>query len=161
MRSDRISPFYTYGTFNIQIEEKKQSISKHGRRFMIVFTAVCVILFNWGLFYSFSLSAKAIQSQSEPSWSDQANGERQGEWTDPDARSYERQGYSLIENQASDLKMEENIHSLIVERGDTLWKIAVNYGPDSIDTRDYIDELKRFNRLESSSIFEGQILYLP
>ena len=50
---------------------------------------------------------------------------------------------------------------LVVSQGDTLWNIAVKYKPDDMDTRDYIEEIKAYNELVSSSIQVGQVLTLP
>lgn len=49
---------------------------------------------------------------------------------------------------------------VLVEKGDTLWEIALNYFPH-VDPRKKVTEIKRLNNLEVSMIYPGQILRLP
>jgi LysM repeat protein len=51
--------------------------------------------------------------------------------------------------------------SLIVQRGDTLWSIASEYGPGNMDIREYINEIEKVNVIENSFLAEGQELRLP
>ncbi|MBA9084082.1 putative RNA-binding protein associated with RNAse of E/G family [Fontibacillus solani] len=51
--------------------------------------------------------------------------------------------------------------TVIVVPGDTLWEIAVNHKPNGKDTRVYIDEIKRVNKMVVSSIQAGDTLLLP
>ncbi len=55
---------------------------------------------------------------------------------------------------------EAKCSSVVVKKGDTLWNIAqkINYGGD---IRKVIYEIKRINSLESSAIYEGQLIRLP
>lgn len=56
----------------------------------------------------------------------------------------------------------ESYQTYIVEGGDTLWGIAKNYAPRSMDLRDYIYRLRQLNNLhESAIIHPGQALKLP
>ncbi|HHU49030.1 MAG TPA: LysM peptidoglycan-binding domain-containing protein [Clostridiales bacterium] len=48
-----------------------------------------------------------------------------------------------------------------VSSGDTLWTIAKNSLPKGRDIRDYIIEIREWNKLDSSSIAEGQLLEIP
>lgn len=48
-----------------------------------------------------------------------------------------------------------------VTRGDTLWSIAKQYKQENQDTRDMIDDIKEYNKLTSSSICVGDVLYIP
>ncbi|NLM76032.1 MAG: LysM peptidoglycan-binding domain-containing protein [Clostridiaceae bacterium] len=47
-----------------------------------------------------------------------------------------------------------------VEKGDTLWEIAVKHG-QNMDPRAYIYEIKKVNNLGNSFIYAGQELLLP
>ncbi len=49
---------------------------------------------------------------------------------------------------------------VFVEKGDTLWEIALEYYP-KVDPRITIAEIKRINNLEVSMIYPGQRLRLP
>jgi len=48
-----------------------------------------------------------------------------------------------------------------VEKGDTLWDIAKRSLPKNTDIRDYIQEIKAVNQLETSFIKEGEVLEIP
>jgi LysM repeat protein len=48
-----------------------------------------------------------------------------------------------------------------VERGDSLWTIAKRYLPADMDIRNYINEIKAMNSLNSSMLQEGQLLQIP
>lgn len=51
--------------------------------------------------------------------------------------------------------------SIVIEGGDTLWSIAKEYCTDySVDTQDYIDEVKELNNLSSNEIHQGQHLLI-
>lgn len=43
-----------------------------------------------------------------------------------------------------------------VQRGDSLWEISGKYCPDSVDRREWIDEVQNLNGLTSSLIYAGQ-----
>ena len=49
----------------------------------------------------------------------------------------------------------------IVDKGQSLWKIARIYVPADKDIRKYIFEIKLINQLETSILQEGQKLLLP
>ncbi|MGF7047520.1 hypothetical protein J2T13_002025 [Paenibacillus sp. DS2015] len=51
--------------------------------------------------------------------------------------------------------------NIIIQPGDTLWKIAVSEKPDYLDTRVYIKEMKEINGLSQSGIRAGEVLSLP
>ncbi len=55
----------------------------------------------------------------------------------------------------------EEVDSVVVKRGDSLWKIAVDHKPGNMDTRIYIDAIMRANGLKGSSIQPGDILVMP
>jgi len=45
-----------------------------------------------------------------------------------------------------------------VKDGDTLWAISGKYCPDSVDRREWIDEIRALNHLSGSTVHEGQHL---
>jgi hypothetical protein len=50
----------------------------------------------------------------------------------------------------------------VVHTGDTLWGIADAYMNDAFDSHEsYINEVMRCNRLESSTIYNGQLILIP
>ncbi|WP_405152851.1 LysM peptidoglycan-binding domain-containing protein [Paenibacillus sp. FSL K6-0108] len=52
-------------------------------------------------------------------------------------------------------------NKVAVSEGDTLWSISLNHKPESMDTRIYIEAIKKVNQLHSTSIQVGQVLTLP
>lgn len=62
-------------------------------------------------------------------------------------------------------KSDENskvIASIQIEKGDTLWGIAVKYYTDDYDNvKEYINEIKQCNGLASDTIHAGQYLIIP
>ncbi|TKH42250.1 peptidoglycan-binding protein LysM [Paenibacillus terrae] len=55
----------------------------------------------------------------------------------------------------------EEVTKLIVQPGDTLWRIASNHKPKRMDTRVYIEGIVRINGLEERGVQAGQVLKLP
>ncbi len=51
--------------------------------------------------------------------------------------------------------------TVIVEPGDSLWKIAERYDDNSMDLRKYIHIIKEYNHLKSSQLQPGQIIKVP
>lgn len=45
-----------------------------------------------------------------------------------------------------------------VKSGDSLWAISGRYCPDSVDRREWVDEVQALNGLTSSTIYPGQRL---
>lgn len=68
--------------------------------------------------------------------------------------------YALHSNREHGLE-QKNAIEFLVQPGDTLWDISLRYKPQGEDTRSYLTEIMDMNRLESSTIQIGQILYLP
>lgn len=52
-----------------------------------------------------------------------------------------------------DVAWREDTHT--VRRGETLWSISKLYCPNSVDRREWIDEIKQLNNI-SDTIYEGE-----
>lgn len=50
---------------------------------------------------------------------------------------------------------------VIVQYGDSLWRIASLHKPEGMDTRVYMDHLRRINGLRGPGIQAGDVLSLP
>ncbi len=48
----------------------------------------------------------------------------------------------------------------IVEKGDTLWGIGEKHCPDSVDIREWIEEVRKINELSDSCIYAGDRLII-
>lgn len=48
-----------------------------------------------------------------------------------------------------------------IREGDTLWMIATDYVSQEYDVRRMVYEIKRFNKMEESYIYVGDILKIP
>lgn len=48
-----------------------------------------------------------------------------------------------------------------VGEGDTLWRISKYYSDGNIDIRQFIYEIKKLNDMETSAIYEGDIIKIP
>ncbi|WP_283656279.1 MULTISPECIES: LysM peptidoglycan-binding domain-containing protein [unclassified Paenibacillus] len=55
----------------------------------------------------------------------------------------------------------EEVTKLIVQPGDTLWRIASTHKPERMDTRVYIEGIVRINGMEDRGVQAGQLLKLP
>ncbi|MCD1257439.1 LysM peptidoglycan-binding domain-containing protein [Paenibacillus athensensis] len=66
-----------------------------------------------------------------------------------------------VDNTASAGAAFEEPVKLTVERGDTLWSIAQDRLDQDSNIRSYIAKIKAFNHLDSSVLYEGQVLLLP
>lgn len=53
------------------------------------------------------------------------------------------------------------IEPIYVSSGDTLWHISVKYAPNNMDVRLYLDNLIQLNKLETLTLYPGDILYVP
>lgn len=56
---------------------------------------------------------------------------------------------------------EPDYKEIIIEPGDTLWKLAATYGRPDLDPRRIIWEIQQFNHLRNSTLQAGQLLRLP
>jgi hypothetical protein len=54
------------------------------------------------------------------------------------------------------IEWQEEIYK--VEAGDSLWKISYNYCPDTVDRREWVEEIAALNDLNGSTIHPGQKL---
>ncbi|WP_249863881.1 LysM peptidoglycan-binding domain-containing protein [Paenibacillus konkukensis] len=52
-------------------------------------------------------------------------------------------------------------HTVEIVKGDTLWGIASAHVRKGRNVREYMDEMKKLNRLDSNVLHEGQVLMLP
>lgn len=51
--------------------------------------------------------------------------------------------------------------TVVVEQGDTLWDLALRYGPPGTDARKTVCETRRANHLAASLIHPGDVLRIP
>lgn len=51
--------------------------------------------------------------------------------------------------------------SVVVERGDSIWSIAVKYGAAGVDPRKTVASIRAANHLASALVFPGQTLLVP
>ncbi|MDD2190130.1 MAG: LysM peptidoglycan-binding domain-containing protein [Eubacteriales bacterium] len=50
---------------------------------------------------------------------------------------------------------------IIVQTGDTLWDLALEFGPDYKDTREIVYEICMINNITAESIYPGQVILIP
>ncbi len=65
-------------------------------------------------------------------------------------------GFRFVEK---DIEFIETEQEYIVREGDTLYDISENYVDDSVDIREYVFELKKYNEIESM-IYPGMKIKL-
>lgn len=63
---------------------------------------------------------------------------------------------SSFQSTMDGIEWEEEIYK--VRAGDSLWAISGDYCPDSVDRREWIDEVQALNDLPDSNIHPGQKL---
>ena len=51
--------------------------------------------------------------------------------------------------------------SVVIQEGDTLWDLALQYAPEEQDIRSYIQEVRELNHMTSDQIYAGQSIILP
>jgi len=56
---------------------------------------------------------------------------------------------------------EVEYKSVYIKEGDTLWNISKEYLIGDMDIRQYIDEVIKYNNLESALIKPGQVILMP
>ena len=65
----------------------------------------------------------------------------------------------IIKNNSLIIPTNNTINTYQVQKGDSLWDIALKY--DSNDIENFLFEAKKLNNLDNSAIFEDQILIIP
>lgn len=54
-----------------------------------------------------------------------------------------------------------NAHTVVVSAGDTLWSIAVKYGPQGKDPRSVVAGIRSINRMDNTDLRPGMVLQVP
>lgn len=55
----------------------------------------------------------------------------------------------------------EQYRLVVVQAGDTLWEIAEEYKPEQMDTRKFMNRIKKANHMSSGAVYENQTLSIP
>ena len=61
---------------------------------------------------------------------------------------------------AKDLS-DESYLEVTVERGDTLWQIAKDYGPSGKDIRETIHNICKINGISAETLYAGAVIMVP
>lgn len=70
-------------------------------------------------------------------------------------------GIFTNKNKVYSTKYEEKYIEVTINKGDTLWSIALNYKPDRYDTREIVYEIMIVNDLKDSNVIPGDIIKVP
>lgn len=62
---------------------------------------------------------------------------------------------------AQGVNLKDNYQEHYVLEGETIWDIALKYKPGKYDVRDMVYEIKRYNKLNTSYIFPGDLIKIP
>ena len=65
----------------------------------------------------------------------------------------------IIKNNSLFIPVNNGLITYQVQKGDSLWGIAVKHAP--YDIKNFLFQTKKLNNLENSLIFEDQILIIP
>ena len=65
----------------------------------------------------------------------------------------------IIKNNSSIIPTNNGLITYQVQKGDSLWDIALKY--DSNDIENFLFDAKKLNNLQNSAIYENQILIIP
>ena len=65
----------------------------------------------------------------------------------------------IIKNKSLLKPINNGLNTYQVQKGDSLWGIAIKYGSDDIEN--FLIDTKKLNNLKDSIIFEDQILLIP
>ncbi|NEW06465.1 LysM peptidoglycan-binding domain-containing protein [Paenibacillus sp. SYP-B3998] len=76
-------------------------------------------------------------------------------------QAYAGEGSSITTSKVDVSLTVKTYERVVVQRGDTLWRIASTHLDKGGNIRAYIDQMYNFNRLSSSVLQEGQVLLLP
>lgn len=70
--------------------------------------------------------------------------------------------YLLSNNQAyGSIGSDYDYDQVRIVKGDTLWMIAMDYTSKEYDVRRMVYEIKRFNKMETSQVYPGDIIGIP
>lgn len=74
--------------------------------------------------------------------------------------------FGSILSSAQNTRIEEPIEfkyykSIVIQPGDSLWSLAETYADSESDQKEYIEELKQINQLNSEKIQTGKHLIIP
>lgn len=64
-------------------------------------------------------------------------------------------------NKAYSLTYNEPFKEIVINKGDTLWSIALENMPDDYDVRKMVYEIREFNNLDNATIYPGDIIKVP
>lgn len=67
----------------------------------------------------------------------------------------------VFQKEAVSAPGREEMTTVVVQPGDTLWEIADRFAPESADLRVVISELAALNGLQSKFLKPGQVLQVP
>lgn len=67
----------------------------------------------------------------------------------------------LLEPEATTASEPVQVVTVIVKRGDSLWKIAERYDNNKIDLRKYIEIIQEYNGLDTTVLQPGQRISVP
>lgn len=67
----------------------------------------------------------------------------------------------IVSTTKSHSQNEQIYNEYRVGKGDTLWKISKYYSDDNKDIRQFIYEIQKINQMETSAIYEGDIIKIP
>lgn len=68
---------------------------------------------------------------------------------------------TLSVNAEKDKKRTLSVNVIKIESGDTLWDLAKKHLNDEMDIREYVNQIKKTNNIESDTIHEGRYLIIP
>lgn len=69
-------------------------------------------------------------------------------------------GMLIGDNQAESLT--KPVYSeVVIQYGDTLWDLALEFGPADKDIREVVHEICRINDITAESIYPGQTILIP
>lgn len=70
---------------------------------------------------------------------------------------YFLRSYNRVEGSSDHINYEE----VYIDKGDTVWDIALKYKPNKYDVRDMVAEIRDFNKLEDLFIKPGEVIKIP
>ena len=67
----------------------------------------------------------------------------------------------LLQEEVVSASGQQEVQSVVVQPGESLWEIADRFAPESADLRVVITELVELNGLQTKVLRPGQVLYIP